>query len=268
MEKIAKQIRKNCLRLSNYCKDGNLQSAFSCIDVIWVLYNDIMNWSLDIAKLSERDYFIVSKGQATLALYAVLVEKGIFDMKDMENMGEFFSRYCIQADPTKFNEGIIENAAGSLGHGFPFAVGLAMAAKIKKEPSNIYVLVGDGEFCEGSMWESCIIAATKKLDNLCLIIDDNHSANTMVDMKNLGERLRAFGFEVRNCDGHNLSEIKDTLQKEKPNGKPLAVILDTIRGYGSKNMIEQDIWFHKAPNREELSMLIKEVDNFETDFFR
>lgn len=264
MHEISKQLRKNALYLSYKCQDGNLQSVFSCLDIVWTLYDKIMNWTPEIATAQERDYFIISKGQATLALYPVLIEKGMFDFEEIANeIGQFHSRYCIQTDLTKFKGGI-ENNAGSLGHGFPFAAGIAHANKIKQLPSNIFVLCGDGEFCEGTMWETCIFASAKKLDNFCVIIDDNNSVGTMVPMENMLDRLNSFGFDTMEADGHNLEELEEVIRKmiSVKNGRPKALIAHTIRGYGSRTMTEHDIWFHKAPNKEELEKLMKEIDEF------
>ena len=262
MKEKLKELRKRCLRLSYICQDGNLQSAFSCMEIVWSLYDGVMNWSPEHALDKNRDYFIISKGQATLALYAVLIEKGMFDEVDFKDMGSLHSRYCIQTDPTKFPEGGVENAAGSLGHGLPFATGLAMSAKIKKKPSMVYVLTGDGEFCEGTMWESCLFAAGKNLDNLCVIIDDNHSVGAMINMDNMKLKLESFGFDVFEIDGHDENDLKEKFSKFVKNGKPTPVIALTVRGYGSKTLTDKDVWFHKAPNTEELAMLCKEVDEF------
>lgn len=262
MQQISKTLRKHALYLSHKCKDGNLQSVFSCLDVVWTLYDKIMNWSPQKAQDDDRDFFIISKGQATLALYPVLIEKGYFTMDEIApEIGTFNSRYCIQTDLTKFQGGV-ENNAGSLGHGLPFATGIANANKIKKSPSEVYVLCGDGEFCEGTMWEACIFASSKKLDNLTVIIDDNNSVGAMVDMGSIKQKLEAFNFDVLTIDGHNMQEAENAfkLLRELKNGKPKAVIAKTIRGYGSKTMIENDIWFHKAPNKEELEILSKEVE--------
>lgn len=259
MEQISKDLRKEILYLSYKCKDGNLQSAFSCVDTLWVLYSKIMNWSPEKAKDDDRDIFIISKGQATLALYPILVKKGMYSLDEIATeIGEFDSKFCNQVDVPKFDGGI-ENSAGSLGHGLPFAVGIAMANKIKGIDSTTYVLCGDGEFTEGTMWESCILAATHKLDNLCVIIDDNDSVSAMVDMGNMRQKLEAFGFDVYEVDGHDLNAIEKCFRYEK-HAKPVGIIAHTVRGYGSKTMIENDIWFHKAPNEEELEMLQKEVD--------
>lgn len=265
MKQISKDLRKDSLLLSHKCKDGNLQSVFSCLDVVWILYDKIMNWSADKADDPDRDFFIISKGQATLALYPVLIRKGLFTFDEVaDHIGEFDSRYCIQTDLSKFPEGGVENNAGSLGHGLPFAVGIANANKIKKSPSKVFVLCGDGEFCEGTMWESCIFASAKKLDNICLIIDDNNSVGAMVDMGDMQKKLEAFGFDVSVINGHDIDEAESAFRTvmAKQNGRPKAVIAKTIRGYGSKTMTEHDIWFHKAPNAEELEMLCKEVDEF------
>jgi len=264
MNPISKTLRKHALYLSHRCQDGNLQSVFSCLDIVWTLYDRIMNWSVETAQDEDRDIFIISKGQATLALYPVLVEKGMFSLEEIgAEIGSFDSRYCIQTDLTKFNGGI-ENNAGSLGHGLPFAVGIAYANKIKGSPSRVYALCGDGEFCEGTMWESCIFASAKKLDNLCLIIDDNDSVGAMVDMGSFVRKLEAFGFDVSDVDGHDMDAVEATLRDmgARADGRPKAVIAHTVRGYGSPTMTEHDIWFHKAPNAEELEQLKKEVDAF------
>ena len=263
MQPIAKTLRKDALYLSHKCQDGNLQSVFSCLDIVWVLYDKIMNWSVENATDDNRDFFIISKGQATLALYPVLIAKGMFNREEIaQEIGQFDSRYCIQTDLTKFPEGGIENNAGSLGHGLPFAVGIAYANKIKKSPSRVYVLCGDGEFCEGTMWESCIFAAAKKLDNLTVIIDDNNSVGAMVNMGNMQTKLQAFGFDVQTVNGHDMSALEKSFLSLNAlqNGKPKAVIAKTVRGFGSKTMTEHDIWFHKAPNAQELAQLTEEVE--------
>lgn len=264
MEAIMKKLRKDALYLSNRCQDGNLQSVFSCLDVVWTLYDKIMNWKPEKAQDEGRDFFIISKGQATLALYPILIEKKMFSMDEVASeIGTFNSRYCIQTDMTKFQGGI-ENNAGSLGHGFPFAVGIANANKIKNIQSQVFVLCGDGEFCEGTMWESCLFSSAKKLDNLCIIIDDNDSVGAMVPMAGMDRRLESFGFDVAEVNGHDIDAVEKavkSLMKNK-NGKPKALIAKTVRGYGSKTMMENDKWFHKAPNYDELVMLQKEVDEF------
>lgn len=262
MEQISKQLRKDSLLLSKMCQDGNLQSTFSCMEIVWTLYDRIMNWSPGTAQDPDRDFFIISKGQATLALFPVLIQKGLFSLEDLQDIGAFASRFSIQTDVTKFSGGV-ENSAGSLGHGFPFATGIATANKINRSPSNVYALVGDGELCEGTMWESCLWAADRKLDNLFMIVDNNHSVGALVNMGAISKKLMAFGFDVYETPGHDLAALEKTFRSaNSKNGKPKAIIAETVRGYGSKTMTEHDIWFHKSPNEEEYKMLCNEVDLF------
>ena len=264
MMEDSRELRKMSLYLSHKCQDGNLQSVFSCLDIMWALYDKVMNWSVEKAQDDDRDFFIISKGQATLSLYPILIKKGMFDMDEIANsIGKFDSRYCIQTDLTKF-EGGVENNAGSLGHGLPFATGIAFANKIKQLSNYTYVLCGDGEFCEGTMWESLIFASTKKLDHLCVVIDDNDSVSAMVEMGSMKNKLEAFGFEVVDLNGHDIESMVKEFNSLRGHldGRPKAVIAHTIRGYGSKTLTEHDIWFHKAPNEDELPMLMKEVDDF------
>lgn len=261
MDLIAKSLRIRCLELAHLCKDGNLQSAFSSVDIIRVLYESVLKGECRGSRYLLSDSFIISKGQATLALYAVLVRHAILSRDAFDDIGQFHANFSNQVDVTKLN-GEIDNSAGSLGHGFPYAVGMAMANKIKGSPSHIYVLAGDGEFNEGTMWESCLVAASKKLDNLCVIVDDNHSAGAMIDMGSLADKLLSFGFYVSVVDGHDSSSLKSALlPKPYLGGRPRAIIAHTQRGYGSPTLQSDPIWFHKYPNEEELQSMIKEIQD-------
>lgn len=260
-DSIVKELRKECLRISSLGGDGNLQSNFSALDIMWVLYDQVINCNKNNFKNKDRDYFILSKGQATLALYVILAEKRILEKKELESFCKYDSRFGMQADRTKFNGGV-EISTGSLGHGFPMAVGVAMANKIKGSASRVFTLVGDGEFNEGTMWEAALLAGFKKLDNLCIVIDDNNSIGSMLDMGDMEQKLTAFGFDVLQIDGHNHKDIFTALSRVHSE-KPMAVIAHTIRGYGSETIMTDNKWFHRAPNSEELSILLEEVDRFE-----
>jgi transketolase len=259
MNDVLKELRKSCLRLSYRCMDGNLQSAFSCIDIIWVLYDRVMNWSPEKATDDNRDLFVISKGQATLALFSVLIKKEFFNEEELNDIGSFYSRFSNQTDVTKFKGGI-ENSAGSLGHGLPMACGMAWANKIRNLTGRVFVMAGDGEFNEGTMWESCILAAGKKLDNLRVLIDDNNSVGKMIDMGDMKSKLENFGFDVHNVNGHDPVELEAVLNLQPRKCHPMAIIARTERGHGSMTMMKNSIWFHKSPNSEELEMLSKEVD--------
>lgn len=267
MREELRKLRVDCLQIAHAGGDGNLQSTFSSLEIIWTLYHKIMHWSKELRQDSNRDYFILSKGQSNLALLAVMEELGLFERKELDTFCKFGSRFSMQADRSKFDGGI-ETSAGSLGHGFPMAVGIAMACKILGSTSRIYVLAGDGEMNEGTMWEACILAKAKKLDNLCLIIDDNRSIGKMIELSGLKEKLESFGFSVSEADGHEPEQLTlEILKKEQ--ARPTAIIAHTVRGFGSETLMNDNSWFHRAPNSEELSTLIQEVKAFEktNDFF-
>lgn len=256
-----KRLRAAALTAAYKGNDGNLQSVFSALDIMYVLYNDVLNCTPNNCTDLDRDYFILSKGQATLGLYCVLAQKGFISETELDTFCNIDSRLGMQADCTKFNGGI-EISAGSLGHGFPMAVGVALAAKIQHSPSKIYTLVGDGEFNEGTMWEASLLAGYKKLDNLCVIIDDNDSIGSMLNMGDMCKKLETFGFKSIRINGHDHEQVKSALLSEHE-GKPLAVIAKTRRGYGSRTMMNDSRWFHRAPNSEELASLLQEVVEFE-----
>lgn len=243
-----KEARKICLRLSHKAQDGNLQSAFSSMEILWTLKNHIMN---------NDDILILSKGQSTLALYSVLVQNGTCLEKDFDNIGQYGSRYSIQADVTKNIKGI-HNSAGALGHGLPLACGMAMAKKVKKEAGRVFVLAGDGEFNEGTMWESCLIAERFKLGNLWIIVDDNQSH----DIPYLGEKFEAFSLMTGEATGGNDYDNLENLMCNMPYNKDRAkaIIVYTKRGYGCPSMMTGPKWFHRAPDDAELVLLSKEVD--------
>lgn len=268
MAKASRELRERVLRVAHKGGDANLQSAFSAMEILWVLYDKVMHGIPGTDSVPQgcgekdaaKDVFILSKGQSTLAMLAVLERKGILADEELDNFCQYDSRCSMQADRTKFH-GEIVSSAGSLGHGFPMAVGLAMAKKIKQEQGTVYVLAGDGEMNEGTMWEACILADTHHLDNLCLIIDDNHSAQKMVNLDNLLPKLEAFGFHTDICNGHDLEALTCALREKCP-GMPRAVIAETVRGYGSKTLMNDNSWFHRAPDETELRKLIQEVWEF------
>lgn len=258
-ERTCRKLRKKILEISCLGRDGNLQSVFSALDIMWVLYDAILDYNPK--NKEERDMFVLSKGQATLGLYVILAEKGVFSYDELNTFCKFDSRFAMQADKTKFDIGV-EISAGSLGHGFPMAVGMAMANKIKGIDSKIFTLVGDGEFNEGTMWEAALLAGHKKLDNLCVIIDDNSSIGKMLNMGSMSGKLKEFGFVTVDIDGHNYSEIYNACLF-KGESRPLAIIARTVRGYGSKTITNDASWFHRAPDKRQLVELLKEVDTFE-----
>ena len=260
-DEILKQIRKDILEIAHLGGDGNLQSTFSSLDLIWCIYDKILDITPNNCYEADRDIFILSKGQASLGLFVILSEKGFFSKKELKRFCKHDSIFGMQGDKTRIKG--LEVSAGSLGHGLPIAVGVAMANKLKKINSKVCVLCGDGEMNEGTMWEALILASHNKLDNLYIVIDDNKSILKMLEMGDLKEKMDAFGIDSIRINGHNQKEIISAFA-EKKNGRPKAIIANTQRGYGSKTLMEDPSWFHRAPTKDELEMLIKEVAVFET----
>ena len=255
----AKRLRKSILRMSYAGQDANLQSIFSSVEILRVLYDRILNFSPETMTSPDRDRFVLSKGQSTMGLLALLAEKGFFPEEELMTACRYDSRISMQADRTKLP--FVEISAGSLGHGFPIAVGMAWGNQISGCRGRVYALVGDGEMNEGTMWEAALFAASQRLDNLTLIIDDNDSIGSMLDMGDLTEKMRAFGFCVTIANGHDEEDLERAI-KINHTGCPLAVIAKTVRGYGSATLLRDKTWFHRAPTKEELSQLLQEVECF------
>ncbi|MGE5438073.1 MAG: thiamine pyrophosphate-dependent enzyme [Syntrophothermus sp.] len=254
--KEVKELRKDCLKISYKGQDGNLQSVFSCIDIMYVLYKCIMSFN---------DRFVLSKGQASLGLYSILAKKGLINKDELNTFCTFGSRFGMQIDKTKFTKEKLMST-GSLGHGLPFAVGISSAKKNRNIPGITYCLCGDGELMEGTMWESIMYASHYQLDNLTVIVDNNHSAKNMIDINDISNKFESFGFKVVKCSGHNLIDLIESLFYFKEN-KPVVVICDTVRGYGSVTLENDKSWFHRAPKDiNELNNLLEEVENFYEEY--
>lgn len=261
MSKETFELRKELLKTSAIGRDGNLQSGFSSMEILWTLYDRVLRITPETADAPTRDRFVLSKGQSTEALLAILAEKGFIPKAELETFCRYDARIAMQADRTKLPG--VEISAGSLGHGFPMAVGMAWAARLAHSDAHVYCLVGDGEMNEGTMWEATIFAASENLGNLTMIVDDNDSIGLLIQMGDLEEKLRAFGFEVRSADGHDEDALEKALRA--PADKPLAIIAKTVRGYGCKTLMEDRSWFHRYPKGEELAQLLAEVDAFERE---
>ncbi len=259
MTKAAEQLRISILKTACYGRDANLQSIFSSVEILRVLYDRILAVTPEIVNSPDRDYFILSKGQSTMGLLALLAEKGFFPTEELKTACQYDSRISMQADRTKVPG--IEISAGSLGHGFPIAAGIAFSCKKQHRKNQIYVLAGDGEMNEGTMWEALLFAASEKLDNLTLIIDDNDSISEMLHIGNLRCKLETFGFDTVITDGHCEDSLYAALTRPHRD-MPRAVIAKTMRGYGSDIMMNDRSWFHRAPDHDELEKLCEDVRNF------
>ena len=251
-----KNIKKNILKVSHSANDGHLGSSISIIDILFVLYDRVMNLTLENINDEDRDYMVLSKGHASLAHAAILEEKGFISKKQLMS---FCSHDSILGGHLNKNKVPgVEASTGSLGHGIPISVGIALASKIKRLSNRVFVVVGDGESNEGTFWESMLLGAQHNLDNLYCIVDYNRSNDRAIKLDSLEDKLKAFGWDVLVINGHSYDEIYDSLNYYSP-GKPVAIIARTIKGNGIKEMEGNHAWHHRSPSKKELDKMIKEL---------
>ncbi len=266
----AKELRKAILK--TICKGvgGHIPASLSIVEILTALYyNNILNFTPKKTDDPQRDRFILSKGHACVALYAVLADKGFFDKGYLNTFGRRGS--ILGGHPDMHKIPGIEASTGALGHGFPFGVGIALAGKWDKKNYRVFVLLGDGECQEGSVWEAALFAPQHKLDNLTVIIDYNKlqamdRLDKIISLDPLFDKWKAFGWEVREVDGHDISELTEIL-KSVPfvSGKPNLIIAHTIKGKGVSFMENVPIWHFRLPNIEEREKICRELgsDTFE-----
>ncbi|MEK9161313.1 MAG: transketolase [Patescibacteria group bacterium] len=255
MKDPLKKLKKIIVTASSKSGEGHIPSAFSVLDILWVLYDKVLKFNPKNPSDQKRDIFILSKGHASLGLYAVLAEKGFFPLSELENFGKFDS--ILGGHPDRNKVPGVEASTGSLGHGFPISIGVALGLKIKRSTSKVFVLIGDGECNEGTVWESALLASHHKLSNLYCVVDYNHSTDRALDMGDLAEKFKSFGWDTCVINGHDHAEIYNALIKSSD--KPKAIIANTVKGYGSKTMENNPAWHHKSPSPEEFNTLLEEL---------
>jgi len=249
-------LKQKIIKTATMANEGHIPAAFSILDILWVLYDSVLGITPKTVNNPNRNRFILSKGHASIGLYVVLAEKGFISQKTLEGFGRFGN--CLGGHPDKTKVPGVEASTGSLGHGLPMAVGLALGAKIKRKKSKVYVIVGDGECNEGTIWESAMLAAHNKLNNLYCIVDYNHSGDQALNLGDIREKFKAFGWQAVSIDGHDQKAIYRALTK-KSDKKPVAIIAETIKGKGLKIMENNPEWTHKYPALEELEKFLQEV---------
>lgn len=258
--------RKTILQMIYSAKDGHTGGSLSCVDILNVLYNHVMNISPQNYAQVNRDHCIHSKGHSTEALYAVLADKGFFPAEALNTVEKYGSDFI--GHPTRSVPGIEQNT-GALGHGLSVSVGMALAAKMDGRSDRVFTILGDGELTEGSIWEASASAAHYRLDNLVAIIDRNtlqisgRTENVMA-MEPLEEKFTAFGYAVRHVDGNNLAELAALLESLpfEP-GKPNLVLAHTIKGKGISFMEDQVQWHHRVPTDTEYAAALLELEQAE-----
>jgi transketolase len=257
------EYRKKLLQYIVGAKAGHTGGSLSCIDILNVLYNDVMNVGPENISNPDRDRYIQSKGHCVEALYVVLADKGFFPESDLQTMSQYKSHYI--GHPTRKVNGVEQNT-GALGHGLSISCGTALAAKLDKKEFRVYTLLGDGELPEGSNWEAALSAAHYKLDNLCAIIDLNGlqiSASTkdVCNTDPVDKKFESFGWSVRHVNGHDINALKKAFaalpfEKDKPN----LIIAHTIKGKGISYMENELKWHHGVPSAEQYELAIHELD--------
>lgn len=265
LEKIANRIRYNILQEVYYGKSGHLGGAFSCADILAVLYFNEMN--IDPVKSGDllRDRFVLSKGHASSALYATLAERGFFPKEELISFRNITSN--LQGHPDMNKVPGIDMTTGSLGQGLSVANGMAIASKMDKSGYRVYCLLGDGELEEGQIWEAAMTSSKYKLDNLCVIVDCNNlqltgKTNEIKDLNNesIEQKFRSFGFNTIEIDGNNIEAILDAFSKaEITKDMPTAIIAKTIKGKGISFMENNVEWHGKTLSDEDYKNAVEEL---------
>ena len=264
-KELSIEIKSEILKMANKAKSSHVGSALSIADILAVLYNEFIRFNKNDPSYINRDRFILSKGHACSALYATLALKGFFKLDDLDNYAKNDSEYMAHVSHKVKG---VEFSTGSLGHGLPFATGIAVALNKKNIDSKVFVLIGDGELSEGSNFESMLFAAHNKLKNLILIIDNNNLQSLTTVDKTLNlypfkSKFESFDWEFYSCDGNNVLELSKTLNKILTSKKntPKVLIAKTIKGSGVSFMENKVEWHYKSPNDKELKRALKEINN-------
>lgn len=263
LELLSIQYRKTILSIIMKANAGHTGGSLSCIDILNVLYNHVMNVSPENIHDRCRDRYIHSKGHSVEALYTVLADRGFFPLTDLDSMEKFQSPYL--GHPTRKVNGI-EHNTGALGHGLSVAVGMALAGKIDALPYRVYAILGDGELTEGSVWEASMSAANYHLDNLVVIIDRNMLQITgktedIMRLEPLTDKFEAFGFAVRSIDGNNIGELVQIFEQIPFSlGKPNLILARTTKGKGVSFIENKVLWHHHVPTGEQYIQAIEELD--------
>ena len=255
-------LRLQVLDMVYRAKTGHIGGDFSVCDILNVLYNKVMDVTPENFSSVDHDHFILSKGHSVEALYAVLADRGFFPQEDLCTVSQFGSKY-IGHPNNKVNG--IEMNSGSLGHGLSVGVGMALAGKRQGKSYRVYVVLGDGELAEGSVWEGAMAAGHYKLDNLCAVVDRNRlqiSGNTeeVMAQDSQDDRWAAFGWHTLHARGNDVVDLERAFQEAKDfRGKPTVILADTVKGCGVSFMEGKAEWHHKVPTQEEYERAKQEL---------
>jgi transketolase len=261
---LARRIRTHCVLMTSRANASHIGSALSTADILAVLYGGVLRFDAARPDWPERDRFILSKGHACTALYAVLAEAGYFPVADLETFYQNGSPFAGHA--THKNMPGVEVSTGSLGHGLPLATGMALAGKRDRRDFRVFCMLSDGECDEGSTWEAALFAPHHGLDNLTVIIDYNKIQSLgyvedVIDLKPLGDKWSAFGWAVAQINGHDITAIERALNRLPfVPGKPSCVVAHTVKGKGVSFMEDKLLWHYRAPRGELLDQALAELE--------
>lgn len=265
LEKVSKKLRREVLMMIHNAKSGHPGGSLSCIDILTVLFTKCMEHYPDCDKnpnYKNRDRFILSKGHASAALYAVMAHCGYFKEDELLTFRKLGSK--LQGHPCSKTLKGIEVSTGSLGQGLSIGCGMALGLRLDKIDSKVFVYLGDGEIEEGSVWEAAMNASHNKLNNLIAFVDRNRLQidGSTENVKSIGDvkaKFEAFGWNALEIDGHNYTEIYNAIKEAKNSSKPFVIIANTIKGKGVSFMENNANWHGKAPNDEELKNALNEL---------
>ncbi len=269
LEKIANDIRIGIIEAVYNGKSGHPGGSLSCADILAVLYFNQMNIDPKKPCAKERDRFVLSKGHCSPALYSTLARKGYFEKEKLLSFRNIESD--LQGHPDMNKVPGVDMTSGSLGQGLSVANGMALSSKLNKDGYRVYCLLGDGEIEEGQIWEAVMSSVKYKLDNLCVIVDNNNlqidgTIEEVKGLKNIKEKFKSFGFEAIEIDGNNIEEVLNAFNVAKQiKERPTVIIAKTIKGKGVSYMENQASWHGKAPNEEEYKQAIEELKNKEEE---
>lgn len=264
LQKTANEVRKGIVTAVHAAKSGHPGGSLSAADIFTYLFFEEMNIDPKDPKKADRDRFVLSKGHTAPGLYSTLAERGFFPKKDLETLRHTGS--YLQGHPDMKHIPGVDMSSGSLGQGLSAAVGMALAAKIDKKSYRTYCLCGDGEIQEGQIWEAAMFAGAKKLDNLCVIVDNNGlQIDGPIDEVNspypIDKKFEAFNFHVININGNDMEEIRKALNEAKATkDMPTAIVAKTIKGKGVSFMENQVGWHGKAPNDDEYATAMSDLE--------
>jgi transketolase len=262
LAQISAQMRLTLCRVSQQTGTPHLACSLSCIDLLASLYWQVLHIDPDTPLMVERDYFLLSKGHAASALYTALAYRGFFEIEQLFEHGKDGSP--LEEHPGVHAPAGVESVSGSLGHALSLAAGMAVACRIQQQDNQFYVLMGDGELNEGTIWEAAMFIGGHKLSQVTAIVDFNKWQGTgrscdIMHLEPLEDKWKAFGWQVLRIDGHDLSAIYQAFSTAKTIDQPVCIIADTVKGSGISFMQDDNNWHYRIPTAEEVTLAAQEL---------